>query len=592
MFVEDLDDWDLPDKTFRWRSEDHRDKFDLNQDTGVLTLLEGTEPGDYELQFTVTEQSALIDRHEVDAVVVVHVKVIPDEAIERSGSIRLLDTTAEEFITETNGKNQKDMMQAEVAKLLNVSYENVDILSILHSPANKDRRLLDVRYSVHASPYHYPEELNTLTTIRQKELQFVESIFMINIAECLDESICPGCSCMNYLRVDDELSVVNTNRSSYVGVSAVVEPRYICADQEKPPRRFKCLNGGVALEDFHCDCEPGFGGRHCEALSVSFIGNCVCFIDKKIYKPIFCTVGNGYALYPPLETCNRSDIVLQVTTSIENGLIFYVGPLALNEKFPVRDFMSLEIKDGYPVLLLDYGNGTASIKQTYKKISDGETHTISILFNTENVQLNIDNCHTSDCIQKGYSGIPGPNKALNVNGPLQLGGSIVNLKLLASQMEWTHTPTDINFIGCISNFTYNGFVYNLGQPGYGQHYTMDCNNDGPTAAAFGIDTNFIVALLVCLAILLSKYAKEARVRSLHVCDILQFCYWPSWCIDVSTTIGTRKSWTIFERRLSITRTREAAKSIPVSISSSSAGRTNSTTRTSSKRITGEVGVFF
>lgn len=42
--------------------------------------------------------------------------------------------------------------------------------------------------------------------------------------------------------------------------------------------------------------------------------------------------------------------------------------------------MSLELKDGYPLLLVDYGYGTIQVEQRDKKISDGSSHHIFINF--------------------------------------------------------------------------------------------------------------------------------------------------------------------------------------------------------------------
>lgn len=42
--------------------------------------------------------------------------------------------------------------------------------------------------------------------------------------------------------------------------------------------------------------------------------------------------------------------------------------------------MSLELKGGYPVLLVDYGSGTLKIEQKQIKISDGEPHRIEIIW--------------------------------------------------------------------------------------------------------------------------------------------------------------------------------------------------------------------
>lgn len=46
----------------------------------------------------MTEESLLIERHSVDASVTITVKEIPEEAVDKSGSVRLLGITAEQFI--------------------------------------------------------------------------------------------------------------------------------------------------------------------------------------------------------------------------------------------------------------------------------------------------------------------------------------------------------------------------------------------------------------------------------------------------------------------------------------------------------------
>lgn len=42
--------------------------------------------------------------------------------------------------------------------------------------------------------------------------------------------------------------------------------------------------------------------------------------------------------------------------------------------------MSLELKNGYPLLHIDYGSGTVRVEQKYKKLNDGKTHFIYIIF--------------------------------------------------------------------------------------------------------------------------------------------------------------------------------------------------------------------
>lgn len=53
MYVDDPDDWDLPDKHFAWADGPHPN-FDLNSSTGMITMLQGTMDQSYILLFTVS----------------------------------------------------------------------------------------------------------------------------------------------------------------------------------------------------------------------------------------------------------------------------------------------------------------------------------------------------------------------------------------------------------------------------------------------------------------------------------------------------------------------------------------------------------
>lgn len=68
--------------------------------------------------------------------------------------------------------------------------------------------------------------------------------------------------------------------------------------------------------------------------------------------------------------------------------------------------------------------------------------------------MKVDSCQTLSCL--ALRAPQGPNEYLNVNGPLQLGGSPVqSLGSLARAFNWSHKPTDLKFSGCIRNFTFN-----------------------------------------------------------------------------------------------------------------------------------------
>lgn len=114
----------------------------------------------------------------------------------------------------------------------------------------------------------------------------------------------------------------------------------------------------------------------------------------------------------------------------------------------------------------------------------------------------MDEC-PSDCLtwrafETGKGGI------LNVNGPLQVGGRSLIFTEEEGKLIWGNPPTREGFKGCVTNFTYNSYLYNLGAPSDDYHAHVTCNYGMFQAATFGIDSNFLVAILVCLAILLSK----------------------------------------------------------------------------------------
>ena len=68
-------------------------------------------------------------------------------------------------------------------------------------------------------------------------------------------------------------------------------------------------------------------------------------------------------------------------------------------------------------------------------------------------------------------------------------------------------PIGAGFAGCIRNLTYSGagknYLYDLGSPADGENYTPGCDDEFVQAVtALGINTNFLIAILVCLTVIL------------------------------------------------------------------------------------------
>ncbi|KAF7994833.1 hypothetical protein HCN44_004305 [Aphidius gifuensis] len=475
VYVDDKDDWDLADKYFQWYNNDNQPGFDLNSNTGMITMLSGTKSGNYILNFTVTEASLLIESHTVNAQVSITIKDIPEEAVLRSGSIRLLNITQEEFIIKDidTKKSIKDRFQEEYAKILNISVENVDVFTVLHSPHNnQNKSLLDVRFSAHASPYWASEKLNTILTENYDKLsdELNVNIMLINIDECLFEKLHCNNSCRNYLNISTVPYSVFTNTSSFVGVRAVVDPLCTCHIAEPPV----CLNGGTPLKD-RCECPPNFDGPHCELLGIGFDGN-------------------GWSIMPsPGQACDESHVGLEVTPYNKDGLIFYFGPMYFNPLINIQDFMSLEIQNGLAVLYVDYGTGTVKLEHNETILTDGKSHKIDVLWTKTTIELKVDNCGTSICMR--LTAPLGTNEFLNVNSPIQIGGSLTQFNELRQHYSWNYTPTQKGFSGCIKNMTINGNTLNLGMPSYHHNTKLGCTLETNAAASFVVRSKFILPLL-------------------------------------------------------------------------------------------------
>ena len=54
VYVNDPDDWDLPDKVFRWENEREPSHFKLDPDSGSIMMKDSTPSGEYSLRFKVT----------------------------------------------------------------------------------------------------------------------------------------------------------------------------------------------------------------------------------------------------------------------------------------------------------------------------------------------------------------------------------------------------------------------------------------------------------------------------------------------------------------------------------------------------------
>ncbi|XP_054284040.1 neural-cadherin isoform X4 [Macrosteles quadrilineatus] len=481
VYVYDLDDWDLPDKKFYWEGQEHP-RFKLNEDSGMITMRQGTQGGRYQLRFKVYDRKHT--QTDIPANVTVTVKEIPHEAVVKSGSVRLAGITDEDFIRVWNYRTQSivrskaDRFRDKLADLLNTERDNVDVFSV--QLRRKHPPLTDVRFSAHGSPYYKPVKLNGLVLMHREEIEkdVGINITMVGIDECLYENQnCEG-SCTNTLDISNLPYMVNANKTALVGVRVDVIAECTCGARNftkgESCRSNPCHNGGRCVEGRYgltCSCPSGYSGPRCQQTARSFRGN-------------------GWAWYPPLEMCDTSHLSLEFITRKGDGQLLYNGPIVPPEpeEAMVSDYISLELERGQPRLLIDFGSGTLELKvKTKKSLDDGEWHRIDIFWDTENVRLVVDYCKSADiseledgtppefddssCQARGT--IPPFNEYLNVNTPLQLGGRYVQ-EFDPTLYHWQAMPYGKGFDGCIRNLFHNSKLYDLAHPGLSRNSVSGC----------------------------------------------------------------------------------------------------------------------
>ncbi|XP_070186866.1 neural-cadherin-like [Littorina saxatilis] len=466
VYVEDQDDWDLPDKTFTFAGPAWMEKyFTVDSDTGMVTMQKGvpsnTATNPY--RFTVTVYDKQFDSTVTSTVSVV-IHDLTEEAVRNSGAVRLKDTSAEQFIkvpsspsAGSTARSQYEELHVLLAEKLDTDPANVEIISV----QDVEGGFTDVRYSAHGSPYYPPSQTDSLVVLNKAEFESKLGVEIeeVPIDTCAQEVFEGGC--YNYMNITGQPAMVNANGTSFVGVEVFIQAMEGCRALQFPePNECSgdyCYHGGTCKKDdfgvLSCQCPPDFDGPRCQQLRHSFDGS-------------------SYALYASLEQCEDSETSIEFITTQADGLLLYNGPLVAPTGQQPTDFIALELLGGQPRLSIDHGSGSATLtlngrdlsnNQVITSLADGKWHKIDIIRKGKFVEMMVDDCamvagsgsegvapDISPCRVNSTTG--GENRFLNVANLLSVGGR---------SSGFPTSVTAPGFNGCIKNLVHNTKYYDL-----------------------------------------------------------------------------------------------------------------------------------
>ncbi|XP_078254534.1 neural-cadherin [Rhinoraja longicauda] len=455
----DLDDWD--DKKYRFIGTPPR-YFALNEDSGVLSIIEGTPSGVYGFEVRVADGIW----PDVISTVKVVVKDLEEGAVYTAGSLRLNGTTAEEFISKPATEESKyTKLRRMLAEIIPAQLDYVDIFSVVNVAGRVGE--VDVWFVAQGSPFLKAEKINGNVAAFRAELEFTlnVSISQVGVDECVNAACETATGCMSSTGFSPAPTVLNGGEVALVSITTSTSAQCVCSAREG--RRYSCssypmnpcLNGGTCVDvdwGYRCQCSPMFDGPECQQTRYTF-------------------KGHGYAWFPPIKVCFKSLISLEFLTETADGLLLYNGPLSHLRSGEPEDFIALELRNGVPSLSINHGTGSLHLQLPPGVfVADRHWHRLDIMSDGKRVSLILDQCNSAVVNEKEGTGrgssemdrnvceisgeTPGEARFLNVQQPLQLGGIKKLRPHLNDQLDYT------GFTGCVRNLNVDSKVYDLGSP--------------------------------------------------------------------------------------------------------------------------------
>ncbi|XP_065199574.1 protocadherin-like wing polarity protein stan [Planococcus citri] len=513
-------DADVSDKLrYHILSGNNANLIHLNESTGQLTLSPQLNTNVQKTAFIEVSVSDGIN--EVKATMQLLVRLVTDEMLYSSVTVRLNDMTQEVFLSPLLSYFIEGL-----SAIIPCPKENIYILSILDD-TDVSSRILNVSFSARKpegsfySSQFLQEKvyLNRMTLAKLSTLQVLP----------FDDNLCLREPCLNF---EQCLSILKFgNASEFIHSDSVLfrpiypvstfvcqcpfgytgsNEHYLCDTEVNLCYSNPCQHGGTCKRKeggYTCLCPSQYTGEKCEIDLLAdkcqpgvchsgstcvpltqggFVcDDCAPNSTYDNYDRICQLRGrsfskNSFLTFPSLKQRNRLYISLRFATLEESGLLLYNG--RYNE---LHDFIALEIVEGGQAVEFSFSLGSDVTRVSASLpggVNDGNWHTVVVSYHNKTATVSLDGCDTTLTIkygqQLGYTCANSTTQVLeprcailtetchrflDLTGPLQIGG----LPILPSSTSFQVKSRD--FVGCIADvhidhklLDFNSFVADNG----------------------------------------------------------------------------------------------------------------------------------
>jgi cadherin EGF LAG seven-pass G-type receptor 1 len=474
--------------TYRILSGNNANLVRLNSSSGGIALspqLNTNVP-----KFATMEVSVSDGINEVKATMQLFVRLVTEDMLFNSVTIRLNEMTAEAFLSPL-----LSYFLDGLSAIIPCPRENIYLFSIQEDDVVG--RVLNISFSARRPDVAHEEFYSTQYL---QERVYLNRAILARLANVevlpFDDNICVREPCLNF---EQCLSVLKFgNASNFIHSETVlfrpIKPvnTYAC----KCPEGFTgskelflcdtevdlcysdpCQNGGTCKRKengYTCLCSEKFTGENCEK-ELKSMPSCIneicesgysCTASELFNLPFTSTcelksrsfTHNSFLTFDGIKKRHRFNIKLKFATINENGLLLYNG--RYNDQ---HDFIALELINGRATFSFSLGDKISQVfVDRSRKLSDGEWHTIEVIYFNRTATLLIDDCDVAlalsgnlggkwNCANQTKAELPKRcssfdelcNRFLDLTGPLQVGG----LPRIPAHFQ----VKSKDYVGCISD---------------------------------------------------------------------------------------------------------------------------------------------